>query len=45
MRPWPTIREVAPSHVMREFRGVNRLDAFTVADEYATDMNNLTSDN
>lgn len=44
MRPWPTIKEVAPTHVLREFRGINRLDPFTIADEYATDMKNLTSD-
>jgi hypothetical protein len=30
---------------MREFRGINKLDAFSIADEYATDMKNLTSDN
>lgn len=44
MQVWPSVREVAPTHVMREFRGVNKLDKFTIADEFATDMKNLTSD-
>lgn len=44
MRPWPPIQEVAPTHVMREFRGINKLDPFAIADEFATDMKNLISD-
>lgn len=44
MRGWPNVREVAPSHVLRDFRGINRLDPFAIADEFATDMKNLTSD-
>lgn len=44
MRGWPSVSEVAPSHVLRDFRGINRLDKFAIADEYATDMKNLTSD-
>lgn len=44
MRPWPSIQEVAPTHILREFRGINKLDQFSIADEFATDMKNLTSD-
>lgn len=44
MRPWPPVQEVAPSHVMREFRGINKLDPFSIAEEYATDMKNISSD-
>lgn len=44
MKQYPPIPQYAPTHVLREFRGVNRLDPFSLEDSYATSMKNLTSD-
>lgn len=43
MRTHPPTSEIRPI-IQREFRGVNRLDPFSIRDEYATSMKNLTSD-
>ena len=40
---WPIIRKSLPTHIQREFRGVNKLDAFSIGEQYATDIKNLTS--
>lgn len=34
-----------PTNVQREFSGVNRLDPFTIPDTFATDMQNMSSQN
>lgn len=42
MQQWPMTKQRLPT-IQREFRGVNKLDAFSIADVFASDMNNLTS--
>lgn len=44
MNYWPSTPKKTPDRTLREFRGVNKLDPFSISDEYATDMSNLTSD-
>lgn len=44
MNPWPNVPKKLPSKSLREFRGINKLDAFSMRDEYATEMSNITSD-
>lgn len=41
---WPSMPKKLPSKTLREFRGVNKLDPFSIGDQYATDMKNVTSD-
>lgn len=44
--PWPRQnRKSLPTNVQREFRGVNRLDSASIPDTFATDMQNMTSQN
>lgn len=44
--PWPKQnRKSLPTNVQRVFSGVNRLDAFSIPDTFATDMQNMTSQN
>lgn len=43
--PWPKTRPSLPTKVQRDFKGVNRLDAFSIPDDMATDMQNVTSIN
>jgi hypothetical protein len=42
MKPWPKIQQ-RPAIMQREFRGVNKLDPFSISDAFASDMKNLTS--
>lgn len=42
---WPRTRPSLPTNVQRSFPGVNRLDAFTIPDENATDIKNMTTAN
>lgn len=39
---WGELPGVQPPITQREFRGVNKLDPFSIQDEYASDMINLT---
>ena len=41
---WPTINKKTPI-IQKEFRGVNRLDAFSILDSFASETKNLTSSN
>jgi hypothetical protein len=43
--PWPRTKPSLPSKVQRDFKGINRLDAFSIPDDMATDMQNMTSAN
>lgn len=44
--PWPKqTRRSLPTNVQRTFQGVNRLDPFSIDDNFATDMQNMTSVN
>jgi len=42
LNPYPRIQQ-RPATIQREFRGVNKLDAFSIGPVYASDMKNLTS--
>lgn len=44
MNYWPPTKSKKPL-IQREFRGVNKLDSFSIADSYATESVNLTSSN
>lgn len=41
---WPSRVKKLPTISIREFRGINKLDQFSIAESYAADMKNLTSD-
>lgn len=46
LTPWPKqSRKSLPTNVQREFKGVNRLDSASIPDTFATDMQNMTSQN
>jgi hypothetical protein len=42
MKYWPPIKS-RPPIVQRTFKGINKLDPFSISPEYATDMKNITS--
>jgi hypothetical protein len=42
MNYWPSIKS-RPPIVQRTFKGVNKLDPFSISPEYATDMQNMSS--
>ena len=42
---WPNTRRSLPTNVQRSFPGVNRMDAFTIPDDNATDIKNMTTAN
>lgn len=42
MQPWPNTTRRSPI-IQREFRGVNKLDAFSIRDEFATETENFIS--
>ncbi|WP_308636105.1 hypothetical protein [Paenibacillus silvisoli] len=35
---WPGTRKKIPSRTIREFKGINKLDTYSIRDEYAADM-------
>lgn len=46
LAPWPrSTRRSLPTNVQRTFQGINRLDAFTIGDNFATDIKNMTTEN
>ncbi|CAN7361557.1 hypothetical protein [Paenibacillus sp. LjRoot56] len=42
MNYWPSVKSKKPT-IQREFRGVNKLDSFSIGDSFATEATNLTS--
>lgn len=43
MQKWPSIPQIRPT-IQREFRGINKLDPFSINDGYATDGYNTSSE-
>jgi hypothetical protein len=42
MNYWPTIKSTKPI-IQRVFKGINKLDPFSIKEEYSTDMQNMSS--
>lgn len=40
---WPTTKKSLPTNVIREFRGLNRLDPMTIDQRFASDIINITT--
>lgn len=42
---WPRMKRSLPTSAQRTFQGVNKIDPFSIQDNFATDMKNMTSAN